>query len=210
MEARSVWNPEPAKNPPWRWSAGNPQGLVVHWVGGGAMRLDQQPHDACHAAVRSIQRYEMHSAPDNYSDIAYNTLACPHGILIEGRGLGVQGAANGGGTNGTYASVCVLGGQGDIFTSGHKQAIEEAWKYAPGRLLAQLPAVVDRLLALATADVKLHHHRVRVSVPHVSTWKVLLDVVFRLLDHLSSSHCNSRCDGDARKHALRSTSKSIY
>ena len=136
MEARSVWNPEPAKNPPWRWSAGNPQGLVVHWVGGGAMRLDQQPHDACHAAVRSIQRYVMHSAPDNYSDIAYNTLACPHGILIEGRGLGVQGAANGGGTNGTYASVCVLGGQGDIFTSGHKQAIEEAWKYAPGRLLA--------------------------------------------------------------------------
>jgi len=136
MEARSVWNPEPAKNPPWRWSAGNPQGLVVHWVGGGAMRLDQQPHDACHAAVRSIQRYEMHSAPDNYSDIAYNTLACPHGILIEGRGLGVQGAANGGGTNGTYASVCVLGGQGDIFTAGHRQAIEEAWKYFPGRLHA--------------------------------------------------------------------------
>ena len=132
MESRSSWGAGAPSEAPVRWAAGMPQGLVVHWVGGGAMRLDQKPHADCRTAVRSIDAYER---SHGYAQVAYNTLACPHGILIEGRGLGVQGAANGGGKNGTYASVCVLGGIGDAFTDGHKKAIEEAYKYFPGRLL---------------------------------------------------------------------------
>ncbi|CAB4176035.1 Peptidoglycan binding-like [uncultured Caudovirales phage] len=135
MESRSSWNPAIQKGPFTPWGRGEPQTLVVHWVGGGAMGLESQPHSSCRTAVRSIEHYEMNVSSEGYISLAYNVMACPHGILIEGRGLGVQGAANGGGRNSTAASVCVLAGKGDVITSGHYEAIQEARKYFPGRLL---------------------------------------------------------------------------
>lgn len=132
MEARASWNPKQPSAPSVHWEAGFPKGLVVHWVGGGAMLKDGQTHEDCRTSVRGIQNYEM---SHGYTDLAYNTIACPHGILIEGRGLSYKGAANGGGTNGVYGSVCILAGQGDIITPGHYAAVLEARTLFAGVLL---------------------------------------------------------------------------
>lgn len=133
IDSRQTWNARPPKSAVTPWKAGNPKGLVVHWVGGGAMNLHTQPHSSCLAAVRGIQSYEMSK---NYIDVAYNYFACPHQVLIEGRGRDCEGAANGGGVNGLYASICLLMGQGDPFVEEYKPAILEAANIFGGSLLS--------------------------------------------------------------------------
>lgn len=134
-DTRSAWGAQPPKGPNALWRTGNPKGLVIHWVGGGTMNLDNKPHSACLSAVRSIQANEM---AKEYNDIAYNLLACPHGVLIEGRGTAVAGAANGGtsGANANYASLCLLLGKGDIFNVKYQPVIAEARRIFGGNLLA--------------------------------------------------------------------------
>lgn len=161
FDKREVWSAKAPTSSTTPWKQGTPKGLVVHWVGGGAMNLHTKPHTACLAAVRSIESYEMSRG---YISIAYNLLACPHGILIEGRGLSCEGAANGGGVNNLYASICLLMGQGDPFLDEYKPAVAAARDLFGGSLLShrqvnatQCPgdAVADWVFAQAPQPVQM-------------------------------------------------------
>ncbi|MEY4689882.1 MAG: hypothetical protein RIT19_207, partial [Verrucomicrobiota bacterium] len=114
------------------WATGGPIDLVVHWVG-GAGSLNIRSHEDCPTRIRGIQSYEM---ANGYSDIAYNLLICPHGTIYEGRGLGVQGAANGPQTNATKPSVCLLLNQADTMTPAMQDRILDLNRAEiPGRIL---------------------------------------------------------------------------
>ena len=149
FDKREAWSAKAPTSSTTPWKEGTPKGLVVHWVGGGAMNLHTKPHTACLAAVRGIESYEMSRG---YISIAYNLLACPHGILIEGRGLSCEGAANGGGVNGLYASICLLMGQGDPFLDEYKPAIVEARNLFGGSLLSHRQVNATQCPSDAVAD----------------------------------------------------------
>lgn len=114
--SRAAWGARAPKGSYSRWRNGRPEGIAVHWVGGGAMRLD--PAGRADASVRSIQSYEMGR---EYIDIAYNTLVDPAGHVYEGRGFGYASAANGPAANGTLHAVCYLAGVGDPFITPRAQ-----------------------------------------------------------------------------------------
>lgn len=122
MITRAEWG---ARTP--RLVAGiNPTfGTTVHWEG---PHMGSFSHDACFSYVRGIQNYHMKAR--NWSDIAYNFLVCPHGIVFEGRGLGRRSGANGtnDGNARAYAG-CYLGGQGDPFTPDAQRALRDAVRY---------------------------------------------------------------------------------
>lgn len=65
--------------------------FLTHWDGDSALGLADKPHSACLARVRADQQFHMGSAR-GWADIGYNTLVCPHGRLIEGRGVLTVGA----------------------------------------------------------------------------------------------------------------------
>ena len=79
-------------------------------------------HASCYTKVRGIQSFHMEG--NNWSDIAYSDIACPHGYVFEGRGPWRRTAANGTnvGNNTAYA-VCYLGGQNDGFTEPGERAM---------------------------------------------------------------------------------------
>lgn len=130
---RSAWGAVPPKSPGRPWASGGPVDLVVHWVG-GAGTIGIRDHADCPARIRAVQSYEM---SQEYSDIAYNLVCCPHGAVYEGRGLGVQGAANGPSTNATKPSVCLLLNQQDSMTSAMQASVLELNRtVTPGTLLA--------------------------------------------------------------------------
>ena len=130
---RSAWGAVPPKSPGRPWAPGGPVDLVVHWVG-GAGTIGIRDHADCPARIRAVQAYEM---SQEYSDIAYNVVCCPHGAVYEGRGLGVQGAANGPSTNATKPSVCLLLNQQDSMTSAMQASVLELNRtVTPGTLLA--------------------------------------------------------------------------
>ena len=90
----------------------HPLGVAVHYSDGN---VGNATHDTCAGSVRSIQAYHIDSK--GWADIAYNFLACQHGYLFEGRGLGKGSAANGTTqANLDYYAVCGLIGPADTPT----------------------------------------------------------------------------------------------
>jgi hypothetical protein len=82
-------------------------------------------HDQCPGKVRGIQAFHMDK--NNWADVAYNALVCPHGHVFEGRGRGIRSAANGTDpANSSFAAVCYLGGQGDPFTPEAASGVNDA------------------------------------------------------------------------------------
>lgn len=132
IQPRSAWGAVPPKSPGRPWATGGPIDLVVHWVGGAGSLGINTPADVP-ARIRAIQAYEQSTG---YSDIAYSILIDPFGQVWEGRGLGVQGAANGPATNSTKPSVCLLLNQQDRMAEPMKTAILEVNRtVCPGQLL---------------------------------------------------------------------------
>jgi hypothetical protein len=129
---RSAWGAAPPKSPGRPWASGGPVDLVVHWVGGSGT-IGIRSHTDCPTRIRAVQSYEM---SQEYSDIAYNLVCCPHGTVYEGRGLGVQGAANGPATNGTKPSVCLLLNVDDTMTPAMQASVLELNRIVtPGMIL---------------------------------------------------------------------------
>lgn len=64
-------------------------GFFTHWAGGRTGLSSDSPHRACLDLVRRFQAAHM---AKGWVDIGYNTLVCPHGRVIEGRGVEYQGA----------------------------------------------------------------------------------------------------------------------
>lgn len=71
------------------------KGVKVHYEGTEVSTKLLTDHDACIAEWKAIRVSHLANKKENYSDIAYNYGACPHGYLLEGRGLGKRTGANG-------------------------------------------------------------------------------------------------------------------
>lgn len=106
---RATWGAKAPTKTQSRWTSGRPVGVAIHYVGGsGSIGLADKDHSACFQTMRNLQAYAMSGSYKwTYSDIEYNLAACPHGHVIEARGVDVQGAAQMG-ANATYASVLAL------------------------------------------------------------------------------------------------------
>ncbi|WP_405459678.1 peptidoglycan-binding protein [Streptomyces sp. NBC_00101] len=71
------------------------KGVKVHYEGTSVSRNLLADHAACLAEWKAIRASHLANIGENYSDIAYNYGACPHGYLLEGRGIGKRSGANG-------------------------------------------------------------------------------------------------------------------
>jgi hypothetical protein len=128
--SRSEWGAaEPrGQRPPGGGPGSRPEGLVVHWVGSSVPVGQGDPRPV-------IRRIQDHQFSQGYVDIAYNLLVSWDGRVWEGCGLSRSGAANGGGTNRRYASICWLGSAGDPFTAAARAAIIDVWRNVVGGVL---------------------------------------------------------------------------
>ncbi|MFJ6440273.1 peptidoglycan recognition family protein [Streptomyces sp. NPDC091649] len=71
------------------------RGVKVHYEGTAVSTRLLTDHDACLDEWKNIRRSHLANTAENYSDVAYNYAACPHGYLLEGRGLRRRTGANG-------------------------------------------------------------------------------------------------------------------
>lgn len=100
-------------------------GVALHYEGPHMGVFD---HDECAAKIRGIQDFHMNTR--GWSDIAYNFIVCPHGIIYEGRGTAHGSAANGTTeSNAKYMAICGLWGQNDAFTELGRRAMKAAIGY---------------------------------------------------------------------------------
>jgi hypothetical protein len=89
-------------------------GVKVHYEGTEVSAKLLTDHTACIAEWKAIRKSHLANTQENYSDIAYNYGACPHGYLLEGRGIGKRTGANGNQTLNIahYAIVGLVGSSG--------------------------------------------------------------------------------------------------
>jgi hypothetical protein len=122
MERRPEWGARPPRS---RTAFTADYGSTSHWEGPA---MGDFPHSSCATKVRVIQAFHMDTR--GWSDIAYTALVCPHGVVYEGRWIGVRTAANGTneGNSAAYA-ICYLGGVGDGFTEAGKRAMRAVQRY---------------------------------------------------------------------------------
>lgn len=90
------------------------KGVKVHYEGTPVSTRLLADHDACIAEWKAIRTSHLANTTENYSDVAYNYAACPHGYLLEGRGIGRRTGANGNQTlnQAHYAIVGLVGDEG--------------------------------------------------------------------------------------------------
>lgn len=90
------------------------KGVKVHYEGSPVSTKLLTDHAACIAEWKAIRASHLANKAENYSDIAYNYGACPHGFLLEGRGIGKRTGANGNQTLNIahYAIVGLVGSEG--------------------------------------------------------------------------------------------------
>lgn len=90
------------------------RGVKVHYEGTTVSVDLLKDHTLCLAEWKAIRTSHMANRKENYSDVAYNYAACPHGYLLEGRGIGKRSGANGNATLNRqhYAIVALLGDDG--------------------------------------------------------------------------------------------------
>jgi hypothetical protein len=90
------------------------QGTKVHYLGEAVNTNIVQDHSRCLDLWRNIRDSHLANTSEGYVDVAYNFAACPHGYLLEGRGLRKETAANGNQTlnHAHYAIVGLIGDSG--------------------------------------------------------------------------------------------------
>ncbi|MFI7329381.1 peptidoglycan-binding protein [Streptomyces rubiginosohelvolus] len=71
------------------------KGVKVHYLGSPVSVKLLGDHGECLALWKDIRRSHLANKVEGYSDVAYNYAACPHGYLLEGRGLRKRTGANG-------------------------------------------------------------------------------------------------------------------
>lgn len=90
---------------------GSTRGTKVHYLGGAYI---SRVHSLCDEKVRAVRQAHLNHPTENYSDIAYNLIACEHGYVFEGRGAHRRTGANGSYdlNTGHYAILALLGSSG--------------------------------------------------------------------------------------------------
>ncbi|WP_405848186.1 peptidoglycan-binding protein [Streptomyces niveus] len=76
-------------------SQSSTKGVKVHYEGTAVSTKLLTDHNACLAEWKAIRKSHLANTAEGYSDVAYNYAACPHGFLLEGRGLRKRTGANG-------------------------------------------------------------------------------------------------------------------
>ncbi|MCX4749245.1 N-acetylmuramoyl-L-alanine amidase [Kitasatospora sp. NBC_01287] len=85
------------------------RGVKIHYEGTFVSPSLAGDHSQCVAEVQAIRASHLANTKEGYVDVAYSYLACVHGILFEGRGIGKRTAANGDqDLNRAHYAVCAL------------------------------------------------------------------------------------------------------
>ncbi|WP_282792094.1 peptidoglycan-binding protein [Streptomyces sp. CC224B] len=109
------------------------RGVKIHYEGTfvPASLARPESHKLCAARMRALQASHLANPVEDYSDIAYNAVVCPHGYVFEGRGAHKKTGANGKATLNArdYAVCAMLGDSGlteptDAQLDGLRDAIE--------------------------------------------------------------------------------------
>ncbi|MFJ2006986.1 peptidoglycan-binding protein [Streptomyces chartreusis] len=115
------------------------KGVKVHYEGSPVSTTLLTDHAACITEWKAIRKSHLANTEENYSDIAYNYGACPHGYLLEGRGIGKRTGANGNQelNRGHYAIVGLVGSEGltkptDAMLGAIRDGIELLRKHGAG------------------------------------------------------------------------------
>lgn len=109
-------------------SARPTRGLVIHYDGSNR-GLARKSHSACLDYWQWCRSF--HTGERGWLDIGYSWAACPHGVILEGRGLGRAQAAQPGG-NETWYSVTLMSGPAEDPTPEQITAVRRlrAWLIA--------------------------------------------------------------------------------
>lgn len=115
------------------------RGVKVHYEGTAVSTRLLSDHAACVAEWKAIRASHLANKVENYSDVAYNYAACPHGFLLEGRGIGRRTGANGNQdlNRAHYAIVGLVGSEGlteptDAMLSAIRDGIELLREHGAG------------------------------------------------------------------------------
>ncbi|MCW2904943.1 MAG: N-acetylmuramoyl-L-alanine amidase family 2 [Streptosporangiaceae bacterium] len=126
IESRSVfgWGPSAA-------GYANPKnGIACHYDGNN-QSLAKKTHAACRDYWARTRKFHMGSSR-GWADIGYSFMVCPHGIVLEGRGLNKQQAAQPGG-NSTWYSVTFGSGDAEKPTDAQVKAFRELRSWLRGK-----------------------------------------------------------------------------
>jgi hypothetical protein len=90
------------------------KGTKIHYEGTAVSTKLLTDHGACITEWKNIRASHLANTTENYSDVAYNYAACPHGFLLEGRGLRRRTGANGNASlnQAHYAILGLVGSSG--------------------------------------------------------------------------------------------------
>ncbi|MER6112444.1 peptidoglycan-binding protein [Streptomyces hirsutus] len=115
------------------------KGVKVHYEGTAVSEDLLTNHALCIAEWKAIRKSHLANPRENYSDVAYNYAACPHGYLLEGRGIGKRTGANGNQAlnQAHYAILGLLGDSGltkptDAMIGAIRDGIELLRKHGAG------------------------------------------------------------------------------
>lgn len=106
------------------------RGLVIHYDGSD-QNLAGKSHSACVSYWKGTRRFHMGGAR-GWSDIGYSFGACPHGYIMEGRGLNRAQAAQRG-ANSTWYSCTLMSGPGERPTDEQIGAVRQLRSWLMGK-----------------------------------------------------------------------------
>lgn len=117
LVTRSQWGARPS-NGSLTYIAST-RGVKVHYEGTYVPKslANADQHSLCDNRMRDIQASHLNHPTENYTDIAYNYVVCPHGYVYEGRGYHKKTGANGSQylNQQDYAVCAMLGASGLVY-----------------------------------------------------------------------------------------------
>lgn len=115
LVTRAQWGARPSKYP--LTAISSTLGVKIHYEGSYVPKslAAADSHSSCAGHMRDIQASHLANAKEDYSDIAYNAVVCPHGCVFEGRGLHRRTGANGNqALNAKDYAVCAMVGSSGL------------------------------------------------------------------------------------------------
>ncbi|MEL3944508.1 peptidoglycan-binding protein [Streptomyces sp. LNU-CPARS28] len=115
--SRAQWGARPSRYP--LAYIGSTRGVKIHYEGSPvpASLAKAENHTQCAGRVRAIQSSHLANRTENYSDVAYTAVVCPHGYVYEGRGAHKKTGANGTTSlNSQHYAVCAMVGSEGLTT----------------------------------------------------------------------------------------------
>lgn len=114
-------------------SANPRSGIAVHYDGSNQSLANKQ-HASCRTYWKNTRKFHM-GPSRGWADIGYSFAVCPHGIVLEGRGLNKVQAAQPGG-NSTWYSVTFMSGPSEHPTDAQIKAFRELRSWLRGKGVA--------------------------------------------------------------------------